>query len=90
MKHETQSVPEGSAPVVSDHRGHVLAYRKSRSRPIGAALDPRRCDACGGIICCFYGQKTVERSDGPSGVWILHPSCTPASVSGFRTGDTTR
>jgi hypothetical protein len=91
MKQGTQSVPEASAPVDSDHEGHVRAFRCRIGGRFPGEDAPRRCDVCHGVICCALGQKTVFRSDGEHGVWLLHPRCeVPAMVSETENGSGAR
>lgn len=70
--------PEARKPDPG-HAKHVRKHRRAIYRPHGA-LDPRRCDACGVVICCAYGQRAVMDPRAPGGVWVLHPACKPPSA----------
>jgi len=87
MKHGTELDIQASAPVDFDHEGHVRKYQRQRAVRHSDMMRPRKCDACHGVICCYYGEKTVESPGAPCGVWILHPLCSPPKVGVIITED---
>lgn len=63
-----------SPKTATEHARHVRKHNRAIYRAHGA-LDSRRCDRCGAMICCAYGQRFVVDPRAPGGVWLLHPSC---------------